>query len=327
MGLCIESRNLKKYFPTDSGMVRAVDDVSFQIQTGETVGLVGESGCGKSTIGRTILKLIEPSGGDLYFEGRNIFNLGRAERRNLRKKMGIVFQNPYSSLNPRMKILQIVGEPLKTHTKINGDRLLRKVVDLLVQVGLKPEHLNRFPHQFSGGQRQRIAIARALALDPQFLILDEPTSALDVSVQAQVLNLIGKLQRRKNLTYLFITHDLHVVRHIADRIMVMYLGKLVETGSVISVFEKPLHPYTRALLASIPEADPRFRKKHILLEGEVPSAINPIAGCRFNPRCSEAQSICRHEEPVYTNIDNRQVACHLYDAHRTQAFPDGPQTR
>lgn len=327
MGLCIESRHLKKYYPTDSGVVRAVDDVSFEIQTGETVGLVGESGCGKSTIGRTILKLIEPSGGDLYFEGRNIFNLGRAERRNLRKKMGIVFQNPYSSLNPRMKILQIVGEPLKTHAKINGDRLERKVVDLLVQVGLKSEHLNRFPHQFSGGQRQRIAIARALALDPQFLILDEPTSALDVSVQAQVLNLIGKLQRRKNLTYLFITHDLHVVRHIADRIMVMYLGKLVETGPVISVFEKPLHPYTRALLAAVPEADPRYRKKHILLEGEVPSAINPIPGCRFNPRCPIARSICRHEEPAHRSIDNRQVACHLYDAHRTQAPPDNLQTR
>jgi peptide/nickel transport system ATP-binding protein len=210
-----------------------------------------------------------------------------------------------------MKILQIVGEPLKTHARINGARLRQKVLKLLEQVGLKPEHLNRFPHQFSGGQRQRIAIARSLALDPKFLILDEPTSALDVSVQAQVLNLIGSLQRRKKLTYLFITHDLHVVNHIADRILVMYLGKLVEAGPVQSVFEQPLHPYTRALLSAIPQADPGARKKRLLLEGEVPSPINPIGGCRFHSRCPDVASICRETEPEFRRMGERQVACHL----------------
>ena len=311
MRFCVESQNLKKYFHTDSGVVRAVDDVSFGIEPGETVGLVGESGCGKSTIGRTILKLVEPSGGKLFFEGRDIFELDRADRRALRREMGIVFQNPYSSLNPRMKVLQIVGEPLKTHTKINGARLRRKVLDLLAQVGLKPEQLNRFPHQFSGGQRQRIAIARSLALDPKFLILDEPTSALDVSVQAQVLNLIRKLQRSKNLTYLFITHDLLVVKYIADRILVMYLGKLVESGLVEPVFERPLHPYTQALLSAIPKADPSVRQKRLLLEGEVPSPINPPTGCRFNSRCPKVVSICREKEPELRRMGQRQVACHL----------------
>jgi oligopeptide/dipeptide ABC transporter ATP-binding protein len=311
MRFCVESQNLKKYFHTDSGVVRAVDDVSFGIEPGETVGLVGESGCGKSTIGRTILKLVEPSGGKLFFEGRDIFEMDRADRRALRREMGIVFQNPYSSLNPRMKVLQIVGEPLKTHTKINGARLRRKVLELLAQVGLKPEQLNRFPHQFSGGQRQRIAIARSLALDPKFLILDEPTSALDVSVQAQVLNLIRKLQRSKNLTYLFITHDLLVVKYIADRILVMYLGKLVESGPVEPVFEQPLHPYTQALLSAIPKADPSVRQKRLLLEGEVPSPINPPTGCRFHSRCPKVVSICREKEPELRRMGQRQVACHL----------------
>ena len=308
---CVQSQNLKKYFHTNSGVVRAVDDVSFYIEPGETVGLVGESGCGKSTIGRTILKLVEPSGGKLFFEGHNIFKMDRSERQTLRREMGIVFQNPYSSLNPRMKVLQIVGEPLKTHLKIKGARLRKKVSEMLEQVGLKPEHLNRFPHQFSGGQRQRIAIARSLSLDPKFLIFDEPTSALDVSVQAQVLNLIRDLQRSKNLTYLFITHDLHVVKYIADRILVMYLGKLVESGPVEPVFEQPLHPYTQALLSAIPEADPSVRQKHLLLEGEVPSPINPPAGCRFHSRCPMVESICREKEPELRILGQRQVACHL----------------
>jgi oligopeptide/dipeptide ABC transporter ATP-binding protein len=311
MRFCVESQHLKKYFHTDSGMVRAVDDVSFGIKTGETVGLVGESGCGKSTIGRTILKLVEPSGGKLFFEGRDIFEIDHSQRRALRREMGIVFQNPYSSLNPRMKVLQIVGEPLKTHARINGARLRQKVLELLAQVGLKPEQLNRFPHQFSGGQRQRIAIARSLALDPKFLIFDEPTSALDVSVQAQILNLIRKLQRSKNLTYLFITHDLLVVKYIADRILVMYLGKLVESGPVEPVFEKPLHPYTQALLSAIPKADPSVRQKRLLLEGEVPSPINPPSGCRFHSRCPKVVSICREKEPELRRLGQRQVACHL----------------
>ena len=308
---CVQSQNLKKYFHTNSGVVRAVDDVSFYIEPGETVGLVGESGCGKSTIGRTILKLVEPSGGKLFFEGHNIFKMDRSERQTLRREMGIVFQNPYSSLNPRMKVLQIVGEPLKTHLKIKGARLRKKVSEMLEQVGLKPEHLNRFPHQFSGGQRQRIAIARSLSLDPKFLIFDEPTSALDVSVQAQVLNLIRDLQHSKNLTYLFITHDLHVVKYIADRILVMYLGKLVESGPVEPVFEQPLHPYTRALLSAIPQADPSVRQKHLLLEGEVPSPINPPAGCRFHSRCHVVESICLEKEPELRILGQRQVACHL----------------
>jgi oligopeptide/dipeptide ABC transporter ATP-binding protein len=311
MRFCVESQHLKKYFQTDSGVVRAVDDVSFGIEPGETVGLVGESGCGKSTIGRTILKLVEPSGGKLFFEGRDIFEIDRSERRALRREMGIVFQNPYSSLNPRMKVLQIVGEPLKTHARINGARLRRKVLELLAQVGLKPEQVNRFPHQFSGGQRQRIAIARSLALDPTFLIFDEPTSALDVSVQAQVLNLIRKLQRSKNLTYLFITHDLPVVKYIADRILVMYLGKLVESGPVEAVFEQPLHPYTQALLSAIPTADPNVRQKRLLLEGEVPSPINPPSGCRFHSRCPLVELICREREPAFRRLGQRQVACHL----------------
>jgi oligopeptide/dipeptide ABC transporter ATP-binding protein len=311
MRFCVESQHLKKYFHADSGVVRAVDDVSFGIEPGETVGLVGESGCGKSTIGRTILKLVDPSGGKLFFEGRDIFEIDRSERRALRREMGIVFQNPYSSLNPRMKVLQIVGEPLKTHAKINGARLRREVLELLAQVGLKPEQLNRFPHQFSGGQRQRIAIARSLALDPKFLIFDEPTSALDVSVQAQVLNLIRKLQRSKNLTYLFITHDLLVVKYIADRILVMYLGKLVEAGPVEAVFEQPLHPYTQALLAAIPKADPSVRQKRLLLEGEIPSPINPPSGCRFHTRCPKVVSMCREKEPELRRLGQRQVACHL----------------
>jgi oligopeptide/dipeptide ABC transporter ATP-binding protein len=311
MRFCVESQHLKKYFHTDGGVVRAVDDVSFGIESGETVGLVGESGCGKSTIGRTILKLVEPSGGKLFFEERDIFEINRSERRALRREMGIVFQNPYSSLNPRMKVLQIVGEPLKTHARINGARLRRKVLELLAQVGLKPEQLNRFPHQFSGGQRQRIAIARSLALDPKFLIFDEPTSALDVSVQAQVLNLIRKLQRSKNLTYLFITHDLLVVKYIADRILVMYLGKLVESGPVETVFEQPLHPYTQALLSAIPKVDPNVRQKRLLLEGEVPSPINPPSGCRFHSRCPKVVSICREKEPELRRLGQGQVACHL----------------
>jgi oligopeptide/dipeptide ABC transporter ATP-binding protein len=312
MNPIIESQNLKKYFYIDGSALQAVDDVSFQINAGETVGLVGESGCGKSTVGRTILNLIEPSDGRLSFEGRNIYELDRSERRSLRKKMGIVFQDPYSSLNPRMKIEQIVGEPLKTHMKIKGARLRSRVIVLLEQVGLKPEHLNRFPHQFSGGQRQRIALARSLALDPRFLVLDEPTSALDVSVQAQVLNLIRNIQRLNNLTYLFITHDLYVVKHIADRIMVMYLGKLFESGPVAKVFEKPLHPYTRALLAAIPKADPTVRERRILLEGDVPSPIDPPNGCRFHTRCPLAEKICSVELPEMAEKNSKHyAACHM----------------
>jgi len=308
----IEALNIKKYFPSQDGrVVKAVDDVSFAIESGETVGMVGESGCGKSTIGRVILNLLAPSGGQLRFEGRNIFNLPRAERRALRRKMGIVFQDPYSSLNPRMNVLQILGEPLIVHHKIKGARLRQEVVNLLEQVGLKPEQINRYPHQFSGGQRQRIGIARALALGPKFLILDEPTSALDVSVQAQVLNLVKKLQAASDLTYLFITHDLNVVRHIADRVMVMYLGKLVEEGLKDDIFERPLHPYTQALLSANPKIDPNLRGERTLLEGDVPSPADPPPGCSFHPRCPLAESVCRQIEPELRQIGDRQVSCHL----------------
>ncbi|MCP4694045.1 MAG: dipeptide ABC transporter ATP-binding protein [Desulfobacterales bacterium] len=307
----VRAENLVKYFHADGGVVRAVDDVSFQIDERETVGLVGESGCGKSTIGRTILNLIEPGSGKLFFKGQNIYEMDKTARRTLRKEMGIVFQNPYSSLNPRMKVRQIVGEPIQTHHGANGKKLREKVAALLEQVGLKPEHLNRFPHQFSGGQRQRIAIARSLALDPRFLILDEPTSALDVSVQAQVLNLINRLQKKKHLTYLFITHDLHVVHHIADKVIVMYLGKIVESGPVDAVFDQPLHPYTRALLDAIPNANPLARRRRVLLEGDAPSPINPPPGCRFHTRCPRARSICREQEPESREMNQRRVACHL----------------
>ena len=308
----IEALNIKKYFSTQGGrFVKAVDDVSFNVAGGETMGLVGESGCGKSTIGRVIMNLIEPTDGQLMFEGRNIFELSRTEQRALRRKMGIVFQDPYSSLNPRMNVLQIVGEPLIVHQKIKGARLREEVVRLLEQVGLKPEQINRYPHQFSGGQRQRLGIARALALGPKFFILDEPTSALDVSVQAQVLNLIKKLQTAKDLTYLFITHDLNVVRHIADRVMVMYLGKLVEEGTVAEIFERPLHPYTRALLSANPKIDPSLRGKRTLLEGDVPSPADPPSGCSFHTRCPLAESVCRDIEPELKQVGDRNVSCHL----------------
>jgi oligopeptide/dipeptide ABC transporter ATP-binding protein len=308
----IEALNIKKYFPTQGGrLVKAVDDVSFSIESGETVGMVGESGCGKSTIGRVIMNLLEPTDGRLLFEDRNIFELPRAARRALRRKMGIVFQDPYSSLNPRMNALQIVGEPLAVHHKLKRVRLRGEVVRLLEQVRLKPEQINRYPHQFSGGQRQRLGIARALALGPKFLILDEPTSALDVSVQAQVLNLIKKLQAAKDLTYLFITHDLNVVRHIADRVMVMYLGKLVEEDLVNNLFEQPLHPYTRALLSSNPKIDPNLRGERTLLEGDVPSPADPPPGCSFHTRCPIAESGCREIEPELRQVGDRKVACHL----------------
>ena len=308
----IEALNIKKYFPTQGGrLIKAVDDVSFTVKRGETVGLVGESGCGKSTIGRVILNLIAPSDGQLLFEDRNIFELSRPQRRALRRKMGIVFQDPYSSLNPRMNVRQIVGEPLTFHHRLKGARLRGEVVNLLEQVGLKPEHINRYPHQFSGGQRQRLGIARALALGPKFLILDEPTSALDVSVQAQVLNLIKKLQAANALTYLFITHDLNVVRYIADRIMVMYLGKLLEEGKVTDIFKQPLHPYTRALLSANPKIDPNLRGERTLLEGDVPSPADPPPGCNFHTRCPVAETECREIEPELRQIDERKVACHL----------------
>lgn len=315
----IRVTNLKKHFPVSEGIfkrkkkvVYAVDDVSFEIKQGETLGLVGESGCGKTTVGSTILRLVEPTAGEFYFNSENIFQLNGQELRAIRKKMAIIFQDPYSSLDPRMQIVEIVAEPLRTHTSLKNDVLRDKVVALLEQVGLSRGHLNRYPHEFSGGQRQRISIARALALDPSFLILDEPTSALDVSVQAQVLNLISDLQQELNLTYLFISHSLAVVEHISHRIIIMYLGKIVEMGQTDSIFSNPLHPYSEALLSAIPNPDIDQPNKQILLKADVPSPINIPTGCNFHTRCPQAEEKCRTLEPQLTEVDNDHfTACHF----------------
>ena len=310
MSPLVQAINLVKHFPVPGGVVHAVDGVSFGIQEGETVGLVGESGCGKTTVGRTMLKLTRPTAGELHFEGQDIFVLRAKELQALRRRMAIVFQDPYSSLNPRMKIKDIVAEPLRTHTDLRGQALREQVLELLDQVGLTEQHLLRYPHEFSGGQRQRIAIARALALKPKFIVFDEPTSALDVSVQAQVLNLIGGLQRELGLTYLFISHDMSVVEHIADRIMIMYLGQIVEIGKMEEIFAQPLHPYTQALLSAIPTVDPDQTGEPILLEGDIPSPVHPPPGCRFHTRCPVAAASCREEEPELDELSpGHWVAC------------------
>jgi oligopeptide/dipeptide ABC transporter ATP-binding protein len=315
----IRVTNLKKYFPLKEGifkrtkkMVYAVDDISFDIEKGETLGLVGESGCGKSTVGMTIMRLIEPTAGEVIFDAKNISQLDDESLRGIRKKMGVIFQDPYSSLDPRMQIIDIVAEPLKTHTPLKNNSLREKILELLVQVGLGREHLNRYPHEFSGGQRQRISIARALALNPSFLILDEPTSALDVSVQAQVLNLLSDLQKMLNLTYLFISHNLAVVEHISHRIIIMYLGKIVEMGNTRSIFSNPLHPYSEALLSAIPNPDIDQQNKQILLKGDVPSPVNIPSGCNFHTRCPHAMETCRNHEPILRQIEkDHYTACHL----------------
>jgi len=312
--------HLKKYFPVrrfifSKDYVKAVDDVTFEIFKGETFGVVGESGSGKTTLGRTILKLIEPTDGSIFFEGKDITKMDKKELMEFRRKSQMVFQDPYSSLNPRMTIFNIIMEGPITH-KMKVGNPEDFVVSLLEKVGLKREHLHRYPHEFSGGQRQRIAIARALALNPEFIVLDEPTSALDVSVQAQILEMLKDLQREFNLTYMFISHDLSVVKYMSNRIAVMYLGKIVEIAGSDELFEKPLHPYTRVLLSAIPIPDPEIARTKKLKEeiiGEPPSPINPPPGCRFHTRCPYAMPICKYKEPPFLEAEpNHWVACWLY---------------
>jgi len=313
----IDANHIKEYFPIKRGMfsstkdfVKAVDDVTIQITKGETFGLVGESGCGKTTLGRVLIHLIPPTSGTLVFMGENLGEISKRELRLMRPHMQIVFQDPSSSLNPRMTIKQILSEPLRITHRYKGEELTKKVLDLLQTVGLDKQHLYRFPHEFSGGQKQRIGVARALALNPDFIVLDEPTSSLDVSVQAQILNLLKDLQEQFNLTYLFITHDLSVIKFISDRVAVMYAGRIVEYANTQDLFREPTHPYTQALLSAIPIPDPRQRSKHLPLTGEVPSLVNPPPGCRFHPRCPHATEACKRIEPHMKEVSKDHfVAC------------------
>lgn len=302
----------KGFFSKTVGAVKAVDGVSFSIREGETFGLVGESGCGKSTTGRMILRLIEPSAGQVIFKGETIHHLAKDRMQQLRRQMQIIFQDPYSSLDPRCTIAKTIGEVLDIHNVFQGRARADRIVQLLEAVGLGPQHMNRYPHEFSGGQRQRIGIARALALQPSLIVCDEPVSALDVSVQAQIINLMQDLQKEQKLTYLFISHDLGVVHHICDRIAVMYLGKIVETADKKTLFEQPFHPYTQALLSAIPVPNPGEAAQRIILEGDIPSPANPPTGCRFHTRCPHVTEVCKIVEPPLKEITKGHlVACHL----------------
>jgi peptide/nickel transport system ATP-binding protein/oligopeptide transport system ATP-binding protein len=315
----VEIKNLVKYFPVRGGVlqrvvawVQAVDDVSFQIREGETLGLVGESGCGKTTVGRTMLRLVESTSGSVRFDGENVFKLGGAELKAMRRNMQIIFQDPYASLDPRMPVGESIGEGLRIHNIGNARQRNEIVMEMLRKVGLEDYHARRYPHEFSGGQRQRIGIARALALRPRFIVCDEPVSALDVSIQSQVLNILKDLQTEFGLTYLFIAHNLSVVEHISDRVAVMYLGKVVELAAREEFFRNPLHPYTKALMSAIPIPDPSIRRDRIILQGDVPSPLNPPTGCRFHPRCPIAVEQCKVEEPVFREaVPDHWVACWL----------------
>ena len=315
----LKVEQLKKYFPVGGGLfqrrrgfIKAVDDVSLSIQKGETLGLVGESGCGKSTLGYCILRLEEPTSGHVMFEGQNILTSDRNSLQQLRRNMQIIFQDPYSSLNPRKTVGRIIGEGFKIHGLLSSDERRDRVMELLEIVGLLPEHYYRYPHEFSGGQRQRVCISRALALNPRLVVADEPVSALDVSVQAQILNLLVSLQNRFHLTYLFISHDLGVVRHICDRIAVMYLGKVVESASSLPLYAAPRHPYTASLLSAVPIANPFRKRTRIRLAGDVPSPVNTPSGCSFHPRCPQVHPICEKEIPELIEIDSgHHVACHF----------------
>src|SRR5262245_47287773 len=316
----IEIRDLKKHFPVGEGLfsrgkgaVKAVDGVSLTINEGETLGLVGESGCGKSTLGRTILRLIEPTSGEVVFQGKNLLAMPQRELRDMRRQMQIIFQDPYASLNPRMRVGDIVGEGLEIHKLAKGKEKRHRVMELLHQVGLREDHYDRYPHEFSGGQRQRIGIARALAVDPKFIVCDEPVSSLDVSIQAQIINLLQELQEKMHLTYLFISHDLRVVEHISHRVAIMYLGKVVEIAKGEVIYRDAKHPYTRALLSAVPLPDTSRKKERVVLEGDVPSPVNPPSGCTFHPRCSFREPLCSRSEPSLDfDSAGHGVACHVF---------------
>ncbi|GAB6099252.1 dipeptide ABC transporter ATP-binding protein [Halanaerocella petrolearia] len=315
----LKIKGLKKHFPIKGGLfnkqinsVKAVDGLDFEVKRGETLGLVGESGCGKSTTGKVLLNLLSATEGEVVFEGHNIYDLGKREMRSLRREMQMIFQDPYASLNPRMTVGEIIGEPLEIHGLAAGQEKERRVRELLTKVGLQANYANRYPHEFSGGQRQRIGIARALAVNPKVIVCDEPVSALDVSIQAQVLNLLEDLQEEMNLTYIFIAHNLSVVRHISDRVAVMYLGKIMELADKDELYDNPQHPYTKSLLSAIPVPNPEVDRERIILEGDVPSPINPPSGCSFHTRCPFAEDICKKKEPEFTDKgDKHFVACHL----------------
>ena len=315
----LEIKDLKKYFPIHGGWlhskvgnVRAVDGISFQVYAGETVGIVGESGCGKSTLGRSILRLIEPTNGSIIFEGRDILKLSKSSMRTMRKEMQIVFQDPYASLNPRYTVFQTLSEPLEVHGLYDANDRKKQVHSILQRVGLDPSYSSRFPHEFSGGQRQRIGIARALVLNPKLMILDEPVAALDVSIQSQIINLLEDLQQEFNLTYIFIAHDLSVVKHISDRVLVMYLGHMAELASSKELFANALHPYTQALLTAVPIPNPRMKRERTILQGDLPSPSNPPSGCVFHTRCPIAKDICKSEVPQWREVMTEHfVACHF----------------
>lgn len=318
--LLLEVNGLKKYFPITGGIfgrkqgeVKAVDDVSFYVKKGETLGIVGESGCGKSTTGRLLMRLIEASDGRILFEDKEISSMSKSELRKTRRDIQMVFQDPYASLNPRHSIQQILEEPLIVHGIGNKEERKKRVQEMLEVVGLSSYHARRYPHQFSGGQRQRIGIAKALMTKPKLIIADEPVSALDVSIQAQVLNLMKDIQTEFQLTYIFIAHDLGVVRHISDRVGVMYLGRLIELADSEELYENPMHPYTKALLSAVPIPDPDIKRETILIEGELPSPANPPSGCAFHTRCSQCMDICKTTRPVERNLNGHSVACHLYE--------------